>query len=275
MASMSAIIRRIIAVAALLAFAAPVLAQTLEIITLQHRSADYLIPQIQPLLPPGAAITGVGEKLFVRTPPQSLAQIRELVSALDTPVRRLMISVRSDGESTDAGAGGGLQGNVRIINGQVGAGGTASVYSSSRASRNDISSQVQTIDGGRAVLHVGQSFVVPMRQVLIGPGGAIVADTLVQRQIDSGFVATPRLAGNTVMVEISPQLETFSPQPGQPAGAIRTERLSTTVSGRVGEWMVLGGASSADSGSSGGVGHYGTGSANRQRRVLLKVDLLD
>jgi hypothetical protein len=251
----------------------PAWAQGLEIISLRHRMADYVIPQVQPFLAPGAAITGTGEKIFVRTSASNLAQVRELIAALDTPVRRLMISVKSDGGSHEGGAGGGVQGQVRSYGGKVSVGGTAAIYSTDRQKRSDLSAQVQTIDGGRAVIQTGQSIVLPMRHVLHGPGGTIISDTLVQRQVDSGFVALPRVSGQQVTVEISPQMEQFS---GASAYAgVESQRLFTTVSGPLGEWLTLGGGVGNEHEQSSGVAHYGTRDNSRTRRVLLKVDLVD
>ena len=70
--------------------------QTLEIISLRHRSAEQLLPQIAPFVEPGGALSGMNDKLFLRASGRNQAEIRELVAALDTPPRRLMISVRQE-----------------------------------------------------------------------------------------------------------------------------------------------------------------------------------
>jgi hypothetical protein len=58
-----------------------------EIIELQHRSADDLLPHIAPLLGPRDTLTGTGHRLIVRTSPGRLRQVRELVEELDRPDR--------------------------------------------------------------------------------------------------------------------------------------------------------------------------------------------
>src|SRR5260221_3973211 len=69
---------------------------TLEIIGLRHRLAGEVIPSLQPLLEPGATLSGQGSQLFVRTSPGNLAELRRALEAIDRPAPRLLISVRFD-----------------------------------------------------------------------------------------------------------------------------------------------------------------------------------
>jgi type II secretory pathway component HofQ len=80
---------------------ATAMAQDLEIIELQHRRAEDVIPIVQPLLDPGGVLSGVDDKLLVRTTPANLAQIREAVAAIDRPQRQLLITV---GQGTVTGS---------------------------------------------------------------------------------------------------------------------------------------------------------------------------
>ncbi|MDK9702214.1 MAG: hypothetical protein OEL20_03680 [Sulfuritalea sp.] len=245
-------------------------AQGLEIIDLRHRSAGQLLPQLMPFVEPGGTLGGADGKLFLRASARNQAEIRALVASLDTPVRRLMISVRQEG--TDSGSDRGAGVSVRV---EVGAGGTAlsgrrHLYQSDSRSRRDTSQQVQTIDGGRAAILVGESLMLPFRQVVMTPAGVVVSESFVQRELGTGFIAVPRLAGDRVTLEISPRDDAPGPLPG----SVNMQRLLTTVSGRLDEWLELGGASGDRSGSSAGIASVGAQSASRQRRLLLKVEEL-
>jgi len=244
--------------------------QGLEIISLRHRSAEQLVPQLLPFVEPGGALNGMNDKLFIRASARNVAEIRQLIAALDTPQRRLMISLRQDGADSSSDRGAGVTGRV-----EVGAGGTAisgrgHLYQSDSRSRRDIAQQVQTIDGGRAAIMVGQSYFLPMRQLVLTPAGAIVSETLVQRDLGTGFVAVPRISGERVTVEISPRDDTPGPQPG----SVNSHRLVSTVSGRLGEWIELGGSGSEQSVSGSGIIRYSTESASRQRRLFLRIEAL-
>src|SRR5258706_3150404 len=78
---------------------------TLEIIGLRHRMAGEVIPSLQPLLEPGASLSGQGSQLFVRTSPGNLAELRRALQAIDRPARRLLISVRFDSSLEAASRG--------------------------------------------------------------------------------------------------------------------------------------------------------------------------
>ena len=244
--------------------------QTLEIISLRHRSAEQLLPQIAPFVEPGGALSGMNDKLFLRASGRNQAEIRELVAALDTPPRRLMISVRQDGADSGAERGAGVSGRVDVGAGGTSISGRGHLYQSDNRSRREVSQQVQTIDGGLAAIMVGQSFLLPLRQLILTPQGAVVAESFVQRDLGTGFVAVPRLSGERVTLEIRPRDDTPGPLPG----SVNTQRLFTTVSGRLGEWMEVGGSVAELSGSVGASARGGAESASRQRRLLLKVEEL-
>lgn len=255
---------------ALLMLSSVVWAQGLEIIDLRHRSAEQLLPQLMPFVEPGGALSGMNGKLFLRASGRNQAEIRQLVAALDTPLRRLMISVRQEGADSDSDRGAGISARVKVGAGGTAISGRGHLTQSDSRSRRDTLQQVQTIDGGRAAIMVGQSYFLPLRQVVMTPQGVIVSESLVQRDLGTGFVAVPLLNGDRVTLEISPRDDTPGPLPG----SVNVQRLFTTASGRLGEWLELGGSSGEQSGSSAGIASVGTQSASRQRRLLLKVEEL-
>jgi type II secretory pathway component GspD/PulD (secretin) len=118
---------------------------------------------------------------------------------------------------------------------------------------------VRTVEGGSAFISAGRSLPLPMRQTTAGPGGVVFTDGVVFRDVGSGFFATPRLSGDRVTLEISQQAESLS---GRGLGAIDSQRLTTTVSGRLGEWIQVGGVSREGSGSGRGIGLAGVGGAS-------------
>jgi len=244
--------------------------QGLEIIDLRHRSAEQLLPQLAPFVEPGGALSGINDRLFLRASARNQAEIRDLVAALDTPLRRLMISVRQEGTDTGSERGAGISGRIEVGRGAPAISGRGHLIQSDNRSRRDISQQVQTIDGGRAAIMVGESMIVPLRQVVLTPLGVVVSESFVQRDLGTGFVAVPRLNGERVTLEISPRDDTPGPVPG----SVNVQRLVTTVSGRLGEWLELGASAAEQSGSSSGIANYGAGAASRQRRLLLKVEEL-
>lgn len=252
--------------AVLLAWCGAVWAQALETLTLRHRTADQIMPVLQPLLDPGGSLAGAGNKLFVRTSARNLADLRRVLDSLDQPLRRLMISVRHGGELVGQAGGAELAGRVGTGGAEVG----ARAYSSRSSREENLVQQVQTVEGARAFINVGQSLPLPLQQVVLTPAGAVVSRTVVFQELGTGFHAEPRLAGDRVTLDISPRHDTPGPVPG----SANLQRLSTTVSGRLGEWLPLGGSVQDTAGEQAGTVHYGTRNARDTRRIWLKVDEL-
>ncbi|MCG8426249.1 MAG: hypothetical protein MI754_02695, partial [Chromatiales bacterium] len=72
----------------------------LEIITLTSRPVSEVLPIIKPFISPDGSVSGMQNQLIIRTSPDNLEEIKEILAKIDTPARRLMISVRQ-GESTN------------------------------------------------------------------------------------------------------------------------------------------------------------------------------
>ena len=69
---------------------------TLELIQLQHRTTDEIIPVIQALVHPGGTVTGMNNQLIVKTTASNLVEIKQLLAEIDKAARRLLITVRQD-----------------------------------------------------------------------------------------------------------------------------------------------------------------------------------
>jgi type II secretory pathway component GspD/PulD (secretin) len=78
----------------LCALGAAALAQSLEVIDLQHRTAEEIIPVLRPLLEPGGALSGKDYKLFVRASAANVKQLRQALAQLDRQPRQLFVSER-------------------------------------------------------------------------------------------------------------------------------------------------------------------------------------
>ena len=270
--------------------------QEMEIIPLRHRTVDQVMPVIRPLLEPGAALSGMNDQIILRASRKNRAEIKQALAALDKPLRSLVIHVAQTREATQTLRGGEVFGSVgnehvRIVQppGSTvtssttttnAAGGTVIIRQGgsaigahgvdTRSVRNSSGTQsVRVVEGGRAYINVGQSIPLAMRQVAAGPGGVVVSENVVYRDIGQGFYAEPRLAGDRVTLDISPQNDT----PGNTGyGSVNTQRLSTTVSGRLGEWIELGGVGQQASGNQQGHLSLNTREVRDNRSVWLLVE---
>lgn len=264
--------------------------QEMEIIALRHRTLDQVLPTLQPLLEPGATLSGMNDQLILRASPRNRQQIRQALAAIDTPPRRLLIRVSQnrEGEGRDEGVAvvaggdigqprrigklsGGMQESTRVEVRRGDASVSAQAWDSRRTQASGSMQTVQVVDGGRALIEVGRSLPIPLRQVAIGPRGLAVSEGIVYRDVGQGFYAAPRVVGERVTVDISPRFDS----PGESAyGTISTQRLTSTVSGRLGEWLELGGSSQQAVAAGSGQGRSGNSQSLDQRSVWLQVEEL-
>jgi hypothetical protein len=218
----------------------------LEIVPLRHRTAEQVLPALRPLMEPGATLTGQGNQLIVRTSPANLAQLRRALDDLDRPLRRLQISVRFDDALEQAAQG--VETSGRITN--RGSSVDVRVQDRQNTATERVDQRTQVLEGGRAFISTGRS--------------TPVYDTSGFRETSTGFEAIPRLAGGGVLVEIAQRRDTLA----------RQQALSTTVSGRLGEWLEVGGAVEAASRDDSAILSARSSSGARTGRVWLRVDEL-
>ena len=246
-----------------------VFAQQMEIIALRSKTVEEVLPVLLPLVEPGGTLTGMNDQLFLKTSSLNRDEIKRVLASIDKPARRLIIRIAQNRQSEDAARGAEVGGQVTLGSTRRSAV-AASVWDTKSVRGENAAQMVQTVEGGRAFIQVGRSLPVPMRQMAIGPSGAVVTQGVIFRDIGSGFYAMPRLNGQRVTLEISQQAESFEPAYGR--GAVSSQRLATTVSGVLGEWIELGGGGRQAAGQKDGAFSVGTSDARDHRSIWLKVE---
>lgn len=155
----------------------------------------------------------------------------------------LMVEVRIDGQSTANQQGMG----IGITEGGWGVqGGQRTV-----TRRETNVQRLMVMDGGTATLSSVQTQPLRLRQVVLGPYGRIVSEGYVYRSLGGGVRVTPRSRGEMVVIEIG--AEEARPVPGQ-SQATEVMQLSTQISGRMGEWILIGDDQRGSADSSGAYG---------------------
>ena len=158
------------------------------------------------MLEPGATLSGMNDQLILRASPRNRQQIRQALAAIDTPPRRLLIRVsqnrevdgRDGGGAVVAGGdsgqtrwvgkpSGGMQENTRVEVRRGDAGVSAQAWDSRRTRTSGSTQTVQVVDGGRALIEVGRSLPIPLRQVAIGPRGLAGSEGIVYRDVGQGL----------------------------------------------------------------------------------------
>lgn len=259
----------------------------LEVITLRYRTADQIIPLLEPFIDRGGSLSGMQNQLIVRTSPANLAELRKIIDQVDARPRQLLVTVRQDVDLATARRETDLSGRVGIGDsagiavpgsrgrneGLVVQGGSGDTFVRGRIAARDVvasdanTQRVQVLEGNVAFIRIGQSVPVPSRQVVQTPYGTQVVESTQFRDLNTGFQVLPRVAGDTVTVEINPQRE----RPGRYPGTANVQGVSTVVSAPLGEWMEIGGTSSSGSMQSSGNLGQRSDTGTERRSILLMV----
>lgn len=273
--------------AALLAASALAQQSVLEVITLKYRTAEQVIPLLQPFIDRDGSLSGMQNQLIVRTSPANLAEIRKILDQVDARPRQLLITVRQDIDLATARREADLSGRVGIgdstsvavpgnrsrSDGLVVQGGSGNTFVRGRISARDVvasdanTQRVQVLEGNVAFIRAGQSVPVPSQQVVQTPYGTQIVQSTQFRDFNTGFQVLPRVSGDTVTVEINPQRE----RPGRYPGTGNVQGVSTVVSAPLGEWMEIGGTSETGSMQSSGNLGQRSETGSERRSVLLMV----
>jgi type II secretory pathway component HofQ len=262
-------------------FAFSVARADLEIIPLRHRTVDQVLPVLQPLVEPGGVLTGQNNQLIVRTNPRNLEEIRRVLASLDTPQRRLMISVRFDSSARAREQAVDVRGTVRsdnvAISNQRVPSDRSSVTVRARGAESNLSEQVdqriQVLEGGHAFIATGESRPIRQGIVAVTPSGRTVTQGTEFQDARTGFEVVPRVSGDRVTLDIAPQRETFGHPVGRGgASTVQSQRAATTVSARLGEWFEIGGVDQTGEASTRGIGSSRATSATSGRRIWVRVD---
>ena len=230
-----------------------------EVIPLGYRSMHEIIPLVRPLVSPLGTVSGLQGQLVVTATPQQLAQVGKLLAALDRPPARLLISVRrgnSRAVDHDSASVQGQAGNVAINNDGVTAGIPADSQKPERESlsiamksrkqveEENITQQVQVLDGREAYIASGEEVPVRNRGVMPGPAGGYRYSSTEFYPAITGFYVIPRLRGDDeVYVEIntvSRERNNLRMNGSRPRQSVAVANVSTSVSGKLGEWLVIG-----------------------------------
>lgn len=261
-------------------------ANELEVIALKHRSAEDLLPIIRPLLDKDGVASGMNYQLILRTSPRNLREIKALLESIDTTPRRLRITVMQEVDRDTVqrltSVSGSVGSNPRIsvadsgnaagLNVEIGRGQDrlrANVISTRSLEDDRKTQQLQVLEGNRALVRSGQSVPLPQRQVIQRPWGTEVIDSTEYREVSSGFYVLPRVNGDRVTLEISAQNDMSAPGNQQ---VVSVQQADSTLSGRLGEWIELGGIGQQQEISDGTISSRSASRKQEQRSVLIKVE---
>jgi hypothetical protein len=245
---------------ALLSFS--VTADEMQIFDLKGATPQEMIPLIKPFIGPDGSVTGMHNKLIIRTSADRMAQVRKILQEFDKAPRRLLIHVRDTAPSEAERSRVDLSIDQPHV--QIG-----------ETEKNRLRIKRYTTDTQEANLRTLQT--IEGQPTLIS-GGIIRPEvtrdgyqtSIDYRAIDSGFYATVQLVRDRVRIEITTRKQ--AEISGSPAVTTRT--TDNVVSGQIGDWLPLTKTQSQRRQKSTGIGSYASSESMSEDQVWVKVELL-
>ncbi|WP_348739353.1 secretin N-terminal domain-containing protein [Pseudomonas rhodesiae] len=189
-----------------------------EVLNLSNRTSADLLPVAQNFIGKDGTVSAYGNQLIVNAAPDKVQGLRTLLAQLDTPAKRLLITVdTNENNQQDTG-----DSQTRII-------------SYGTVSRDGGIQQIQASEGVPALIQVGQS--VPLTTTSQDSYGRLQNQTQ-YRNVTQGFYVTASVTGDTVHLAISTNRDRMSQERPD---VVNVQSTDTTISGRLGEWIPLAG----------------------------------
>ncbi|SMC28767.1 hypothetical protein SAMN02745857_03394 [Andreprevotia lacus DSM 23236] len=231
---------------ALLACAAGSQADVVDVVPLHHKLAGELAPTLQQAFP-DASIQAFNGQLVVRAVDAvQFGRIARLASQLDTPNHQLTVTVEQ--RSNDAvqrnhvDVGGRVIVSPRHVGGSVEIEGRTDEHDEDSASIQSVS----TMDGGRAMIALGQTRFYPALDFIYRPGYVIATHGGAWQQAETGFWVEPHVLDDRVQLRLYPRSNRLNAD-----GSVSVRGVVSEVSGRLGEWLPVGTSDQHWDGSSG------------------------
>jgi type II secretory pathway component HofQ len=270
----------------LMLLTSPLQADSITTIQLQNRPAEEIIPIIEPMLGTGDVITGRGFKLFLRSSPETLAEVKDMIDVLDITAKILQISV-FQGSERDLRALS-INGNIQIESGNAsGSIGTKSNQSAGSISydnnntsgsinatgtsgrmQNNPLQRLRVTAGTEGYIETGEQ--IPYFSVAGWIGSRAAVGDIEYRNVTTGFYVLPRVHGDNVSLQVSPFKNSLRKTR---TGNIATQQANTTITGRLGEWLLIGGATEQITRSQSGIGNYSSTQNRTNAGIWIKADL--
>lgn len=257
-------------------------ADTIHHFDLKTRTADEIIPILEPLLRQNESISGKGFLLFIQTSSQRATELKQLIESIDQRGKTLRISVTSDEtlvahENNIQGSVQVNSGDARVIVGQAKRNQDANItINGNYATRNTENNKTQFIN-----LEEGASAFVAKETLRFFPVSTFISNGRGISEIQSSQ-ANVRSDGFYVEARtIDEQYATINIQSFASGNTnnqqFENEQLSanTTLRASIGQWIELGGIGESTATTSSGILSRTRRNEDRFNRIFLKVEVVN
>ena len=225
----------------------------LDVIPLHHRPAQEPAPLVRDFVAKDGTLKAVDSKLIVRSHPDNLKELRDLIAKLDVPQRRLLVAVKQ------------LSGERARRAGEIDGG---RIWRTEGRDDDSRIQQIRVLEDKEAFIDIGREIPISDFAVAQSQSGTIMEQKTRYIGATTGFYVRPHLDGEIVRVDIIAHQKAGFGVSSPPE--FDTQALHTTVSGRLGEWITIGVGSAHEKAAD--VIEYSASTQDEQeRRILLQV----
>lgn len=253
-----------------------------------QQPAQTLIQTIAPLYAGQAKFTANNNSLIVKGSEATLNEIKNLLKELDKPLRNLIIEVSSSLDGSNNYQQDSIEGKIKFgddavirsrapdtsnPNVTVRYGKNGSVIKTTHTRRSNSRNnpdhfRVRALEGSWAFIQTGQQ--VPYYT----SGGRYFPyqNSVELVDVTSGFEVYPILSGDQVTLKVRPKNRSMN---REYPDRINTRSVDTIVSGRLGQWIYLGGANSQSNKQSSGALYSTKRHSDLDMNYKVKVNIID
>lgn len=257
----------------------------IETIQLLHRSAEEVIPIVRPMLDPEGSLTGTGYKLIIKSTPNNISQIQAMLEEIDVNPNQLKISVSYQDQSKLNDQGGSVavqakgdigsveigdpnnqqDGDLTITNSNDKIKFDSRIYQTkSKNNKTDVQTMSVT-EGYWGTISMGQA--IPYAQRFRNPDGT-VTESVHYKKIMTGFRVKPQTNGDNVTLTIQQQKQSR----GNNGIAIDTNQVETVITGKLGQWIFIGGTDHNKNLSESGINYRTRVRSTDVNQLWIKVE---
>ncbi len=242
-----------------------------EVIPVYNRPASEIQPLLKPLLESTDRIIANGDTMIVKTTPERLQTLTEIIRKLDNPLNNLQITVIQSREFTAdrLNADLNVRFNTPLSNPAQTSGNIRGNFNQFQGNGNIQNMQtIRTLEGVPAQIKTGRAIPDSTYQVYPDGYGYPYENRSTQYiEATTGFEVTPRLVGQQVALDVAPWSDRFGAH-----GQIQTQEANTSIRADLGEWVEIGAIDESGSSSGNGLLSSNRQSMQNNLRILVKVD---
>lgn len=252
--------------------------RSIAVIRINYRTAEETASVVKEFLSPDgnvAADPGTNS-LIISDNGESISNIRDFLKDYDVPVEQLKIRVKFNESTVSSDRSLSSCGRFSGEHGSVSTGGRRrdgiDARLQDRTEKGQSASEyfITVASGSSAYIMAGKHIPYQERWVYLCHRYASVTDTVVFREIETGFDVRPTIMGQQVYVEIVPRIAHEAP--GEEAGVVRFAQASTSLTVSLNQWFTIGGGDESINEVTREILSCGSGGGSSSLSIFLMVE---